>query len=98
MAEFNDDDEDDVPGIGHNSDAQYKVTASELRAFIERVERLEAEIKDIQDQRKEVYAEAKGRGYDCGVLRKLIAERKKDPSDVSEFEAIMQLYRDAIGM
>ncbi len=77
---------------------QYKVTAGELRAFIERYERLEAEKKDIADQQKEVMAEAKGRGYDVKVIRKLIALRKREPADVSEEEAILQLYREALGM
>lgn len=77
---------------------QYKVTAGELRAFIERYERLEAEKKDIADQQKEVMAEAKGRGYDVKVMKKLIALRRREPADVSEEEAILQLYREALGM
>ena len=76
----------------------YRVTAAELRAFVERFERLEAEKKDIADQQKEVMAEAKGRGYDTRVLRKLVAMRKKDPQEISEEEAVLQLYRDALGM
>lgn len=77
---------------------QYKVTAAELRSFIERYETLEAEKKDIADQQKEVMAEAKGRGYDVKVMKKLIAERKREPADISEEEAILQLYREALGM
>lgn len=76
----------------------YRVTAAELRAFIERFERLEAEKKDIADQQKEVMAEAKGRGYDVRVLRKLVALRKKDPQEVSEEEAVLELYKEALGM
>ena len=60
------------------SDASYSVTADELRQFIERFEHLEAEKKDISDQQKEVMAEAKGRGYDTRVIRKVIALRKRD--------------------
>ena len=78
--------------------SQYRVTAGELRAFVERFERLEAEKKDIADQQKEVMAEAKGRGYDTRVLRKVIALRKKDPQEVSEEEAVLELYKDALGM
>ena len=63
---------------------QYKVTAGELRQFVERYERLEQEKKDIADQQKEVMAEARGRGYDVRVLKKLIALRKRDSSEVSE--------------
>jgi uncharacterized protein (UPF0335 family) len=77
---------------------QYKVTASELRQFVERFERLEAEKKDIADQQKEVLAEARGRGYDVKVLRKLVALRKREPADVSEEEAILELYKQALGM
>ncbi len=77
---------------------QYKVTAAELRQFVERYERLEAEKKDIADQQKEVMAEARGRGYDVKVMKKLIALRKREPADISEEEAILQLYREALGM
>jgi uncharacterized protein (UPF0335 family) len=77
---------------------QYKVAAGELRQFVERYERLEQEKKDIADQQKEVMAEARARGYDVRVLKKLIALRKKDPQEISEEEAILQLYREALGM
>ncbi len=76
----------------------YRVAADELRAFIERYERLEAEKKDIADQQKEVMAEAKGRGYDTKALRKLVALRKKDPHVLSEEEAVLEVYKDALGM
>lgn len=84
--------------IGHNSDATYRVTADELRQFIERFERLEAEKKDIADQQKEVMAEAKGRGYDPKIVRKLLAIRKRNPDDVAEEMAVLQLYGSALGM
>lgn len=87
---------DDV--IDDTESKQYKVTAGELRAFIERFERLDAEKRDIADQQKEVMAEARGRGYDVRVLRKLISLRKQDPADVSEEEAILMLYKEALGM
>ena len=77
---------------------QYKVTAGELRQFVERYERLEAEKKDIGEQMKDVMAEARARGYDVKVLRKLIALRKRDSSEVSEEEAILELYKEALGM
>ena len=76
----------------------YRVAADELRSFIERFERLEAEKKDIADQQKEVMAEAKSRGYDTKALRKLVALRKKDPQEVSEEEAVLEVYKDALGM
>lgn len=77
---------------------QYTITANELRAFVERYERLEAEKSDIADQQKEVMAEAKGRGYDTKILRKIVALRKKDPAEISEEEAVLQLYREALGL
>ncbi len=76
----------------------YRVTAQELRQFVERFERLEAEKKDIADQQKEVMAEAKARGYDTKVIRKVIALRKREPDDIAEEEAVLELYREALGM
>ncbi len=76
----------------------YRVTAEELRQFIERVERLEQEKKDLAEQVKEVYAEAKGRGYDTKVMRKLIALRKREPDDIAEEEAVLEMYKEALGM
>ena len=80
------------------SDATYSVAAEELRAFIERYERLEAEKKDIVDAQKEVMAEAKGRGYDTKVLRKVISLRKRDKDDIAEEEAVLEMYKEALGM
>jgi len=80
------------------SDQAYSVTAAELRHFIERYEHLQAEKQDIADQQKEVMAEAKGRGYDTKVLRKIIAMRKRDRDDIAEEEAILEMYREALGM
>ena len=77
---------------------RYRVTAGELRQFVERYERLEAERRDLGDQMKEVMAEARARGYDVKVLKKLIALRKRDSSEVSEEEAILELYKSALGM
>lgn len=79
-------------------DAAFAVTADELRQFIERAEQLEAERKDIAEQVKEVFAEAKGRGYDTKVIRKIIALRKRKPDEVAEEEEILDLYKAALGM
>jgi uncharacterized protein (UPF0335 family) len=76
----------------------YAVTASELRQFIERYEQLEAEKKDVADQQKEVMAEAKGRGYDTKALRKIVALRKLKPDDLAEQEAVLDVYKQALGM
>jgi uncharacterized protein (UPF0335 family) len=78
--------------------ASYSVTADELRQFIERWEQLESEKKDISEQQKELMAEAKGRGYDTKVMRKIIAERKRDASELAEENAILEMYRAALGM
>ncbi len=75
-----------------------RVAAQELRQFIERFERLEAEKKDIADQQKEVMAEAKGRGYDTRVMRKIVALRKRDANDLAEEEAVLDMYKEALGM
>ena len=81
-----------------STDTSYRVTADELRQFVERIERMDAEKKDLADQQKEVMAEAKGRGYDTSVMRKIIALRKRDSDDIAEEEAVMDMYREALGM
>lgn len=75
-----------------------ETTGAELRQFIERVERLEEEKKEIADQVKEVFAEAKGRGFDVKAIRQIIRERKQDPNTLAEQEAIVDMYKAAIGM
>lgn len=79
-------------------DAAYSVAADELRQFIEQFEQLEAEKKDIADRQKEVMAEAKARGYDTKVMKKIVALRKRDRDDIAEEEAILEMYRQALGM
>tara|TARA_R110000787_G_C13126984_1_gene415601 strand:- start:184 stop:444 length:261 start_codon:yes stop_codon:yes gene_type:complete len=76
----------------------YRVTAGELRQFIERVERLDAEKKDLGEQQKEVMADAKGRGYDTKLIRKIVSLRARDANDIAEEEALMEMYREALGM
>ena len=76
----------------------YSVTADELRQFIERFEQLESEKADVAEQQKELMAEAKGRGYDTRVMRKVIALRKRKPDEIAEEEAIMEMYKAALGM
>lgn len=78
---------------GHNS-----VTADELRQFIERAEQLASEKKDVAEQEKELFAEAKGRGFDTKVMKKVIALRKRKADDVAEEEAILEVYKYALGM
>jgi len=73
-------------------------TEAELRQFIERAEQLAAEKRDIADQEKEVFAEARGRGFDVKVMRKVIRDRKIARDALAEFEAIEDMYRNALGM
>jgi uncharacterized protein (UPF0335 family) len=86
------------PDFDSASSSAYRATASELRHFIERFERLDEEKKTIAEQQKEVMAEAKGRGYDTKVMRKIIALRKRDQNDIAEEEAVLDMYKEALGM
>lgn len=98
-------------GIGHNSSreddtfavsdeqlADANVAADELRLLIERIERLDEEIKGLNDDKKDVYAEAKSRGYDTKTMRKIVALRKVDPDKRREEEAILETYLIALDM
>ncbi|MEF2072870.1 DUF2312 domain-containing protein [Consotaella aegiceratis] len=74
------------------------VAADELRQFIERIERLEEEKKTIADDIKDVYGEAKARGYDSKAMRRIVSLRKQDQNERQEQEAILDLYMQALGM
>lgn len=74
------------------------VAAGQLRAIVERIERLEEEKKEVAEQIKEVYAEAKGNGFDTKTLRKIVTLRKKDTEEREEEEALLDLYMSALGM
>ncbi len=74
------------------------VAQDHLRSFVERVERLEEEKKTIAEDIKDVYAEAKGTGFDTKVLRKVISLRKQDANERAEQDAILDLYLQALGM
>lgn len=76
----------------------YRVTAEELRSFIERLERLSEQKSEIGDLAKRVMAECKGRGYDTKAVRKVIALRKKTPEQIAEEMAVEEMYRSALGM
>lgn len=81
-----------------SSDATYNVAADELRQFIERYEHLEAEKHDISEQQKEVMREAKGRGYDTKVMKRVMRDRKRDKDDLAEEAAVYEMYVAALGM
>lgn len=74
------------------------VTAAELTQIIERVEQLDAELADTREQRKEVLAEAKASGFDTKILLKVVALRKRKPDDIAEEEAVLEMYRQAVGV
>ena len=74
------------------------VAQDQIRAFIERIERMEEEKKAISDDIKEIYAEAKGNGFDTKVLRQIIRIRKQDHQERMEQEALLELYMAALGM
>lgn len=78
-------------GVGHNSDGR-------LRAFVERIERVEQDMRDRAEDRKEIYSEAKGTGLDVKILRRTIAIRKQDAKKRAEEEAILEAYLAELGM
>ena len=80
------------------SEAGHNVTYDRLRLLIERVERLEEEKKGIADDIRDVYAEAKAVGYDAKIMREIIKLRKMKTDDRAERDAILELYKSALGM
>ena len=80
---------------GHNSG---NVSAERLRSLVERIERLESERTALGTDIKDIYAEAKSAGFDVKVMRQLIRIRKQEPADVEEQEALLNVYRRALGM
>ncbi|MEL7299349.1 MAG: DUF2312 domain-containing protein [Pseudomonadota bacterium] len=88
----------DDPDFAAAEQTAFRVTAGELRHFIEHFESLEAQKKDLAEQQKEVMAEAKARGYDTKIMRKIVALRKRDRDDIAEEEAVLDMYKAALGM
>ena len=80
-----------------NPDVMTAAAQGRLRTIIERLERLEEDKKAVMEDMKEVFAEAKGEGYDVKVLRKVIRMRKQDKAKRQEEEAILDLYLSALG-
>jgi uncharacterized protein (UPF0335 family) len=74
------------------------VAHDQLKAFVERIERMEAEKKAISDDVKEIYAEAKGNGFNIRVLREVVRCRRLNPGEFEEYEAIRDLYFASLGM
>ena len=82
---------------GDTSAAQ-TVAAAQLRAFVERIERLNEDAKAIGDDKKDVYAEAKGTGFDTKAIKQIVRLRAMDPAQREEEESILDLYKAALGM
>ena len=74
----------------------YNITAEQLRSIVERYESLEEEKKTTLEHQKQVLAEAKANGYDVPIIKRIIAERKKDPDQIAEEETVLELYRQAL--
>lgn len=84
-----------MKGVINNSDT---VAAGQLRAFVERIERLDEDLKAMNDDRKEVYVEAKGDGFDVRAIKEIVRLRRMDQSERQERESILDLYKAALGM
>ena len=83
-------------GVGHNS--AHAFVKDQLKAFVERVERLTEEKDTIASDIRDVYAEAKGNGYDVKALRTIVRLRKQDAAERREQEQILETYMHALGM
>lgn len=84
--------------IEHNNEPATKFAKDQLKSIVERIERLEEEKKTIADDIRDVYAEAKGNGYDVKALRTIVRMRKQDAQERQEAETILETYMHALGM
>lgn len=86
-----------MTGIGHNTDVS-GIARDQLRAFVERIERLDEEGKAINDDKRDVYGEAKSMGFDTKILKRVIQLRRKDPQERMEEDLVLETYLQALGM
>jgi len=89
------------PQAGHNTQTEQpapRLAKDQIRSIVERIERMEEEKKTIADDIKDIYAEAKGSGYDVKALRTIIRLRKQDANERQEAETILETYMHALGM
>ena len=84
--------------VKDDPDAATRFAKDQLKAIIERIERLEEEKKTISDDIRDVYAESKGNGFDVKALRTIVRLRKQDPNERQEEETILETYMQALGM
>ena len=87
-----------MPAEKNNDDTAHSFAKGQLKAIIERIEKLEEEKKTISDDIKDVYGEAKGNGFDVKALRTIIRMRKQDADERQEQETILETYMQALGM
>lgn len=80
------------------SDAAAGFAKDQLKAFVERIERVEAEIKELNSDKRDIYAEAKGNGFCPKAIKEIVALRRKDADERAEHETIVELYMQALGM
>jgi uncharacterized protein (UPF0335 family) len=85
-------------GAAKDEEVAHRFAKDQLKAFVERIERLEEEKKAIADDVRDVYAEAKGNGFDVKALRAVVRLRKQDVNERKEQEAILETYLHALGM
>ena len=84
--------------VKEKEEAAHRFAKDHLKAFVERVERLEEEKKTLSDDIRDVYAEAKSNGFDVKALRQVVRLRKQDADERKEHEAILETYMHALGM
>lgn len=87
-----------MDGSQINTSAAHSITGDELRQFVERIEQVRAEQADLKEQEKEIFAELKGRGYMTRPVRTIIKLRSRKPDDIAEDEAVLEMYKAAMGM
>lgn len=85
-----------MSGIGHNSGDVGGIAAAALRSIVERIERLTEEKKGISDDIRDIFAEAKGQGFDNKIIRQILKRRLMDKADRDEQDTLLQLYEDAL--
>lgn len=87
-----------IAAEGDEASGPQTVAAGQLRAFVERIERVQEDIDALSDDRKEIYAEAKAMGFDTKAVRAIVKLRKLDPTERQEAEAVLDTYKAALGM
>lgn len=90
--------EKDTPGVGHNSATDKSLSAQALKSFIERAERLQVEKENIATDIREVLSEAKSQGFNVKIIRQVMKLRSMDAADRDEQDALLDIYKDAVGL